>query len=85
MKKPKRKFPVPKRTKTIHLKKYAVYVQEKATERREEQGKKMRMSDFYAGAMCVFFFLNSQLEIPGSWILGVMAGRPFPGEPAKPA
>ena len=66
--------------KAVNLKKYAVFVQEKAEDRYEEQGKKMNFSDFYAGAMCVFFFLQQQLEIPSSWILGPMGGMPFPGE-----
>jgi hypothetical protein len=73
-----------KRMKTINLKKYAAYVQEKAEDRWEEQAGKMNMADFYAGAMCVFFFLNSQLELPSSWVLGPMAGKSFPGEPANP-
>lgn len=49
--------------------------------RRVEQGAAFSEVDFIAGAMTVFFALNSQGMMPAGWVFGPLAGRSlFDGE-----
>lgn len=55
---------------------YAEFVTFTAKRRKLEQPRFSEV-DFFAGAMCVFFWSERQTEIPATWIFNPMQGKPI--------
>ncbi len=54
--------------------KVQAYIEQTAEDRSRSQGRLFRESDFFAGAMSVFYALGCQADIPPLWVFSFLSG-----------